>query len=249
MKEKIKKLSVSLNEELRQCKAALYEKTVSAIINILQAAATRECPVAIMFRYVDDDKEQSIYRIKKVSLNEKNELIVLYDSNTGDSYASDVRFEYNEDFEGEDTFNFSDKASDIFSIKMALEIYSSLVNYDLPRFLKKREKKHKKILAEFNKTWNDINVDELDDEQLRKYKNACFELYEKTGFLSLLDSPYVEESDNLNGKPFKVIKRATEDEADLEVMPLWLIMYEDGQTAYCYPEEITILEKETKTEQ
>lgn len=59
----------------------------------------------------------------------------------------------------------------------------------------------------------------------------------------------MEESDNRNGKPFKVMKRATEDEADLEVMPLWHIMYEDGQTAYCYPEEITILEKETKTEQ
>ena len=249
MEENIKKLSASLNEELQKCKAALYEKTVSAIINILQAAATRECPVAIMFRYIDDDNEQSIYRIKKVSLNEKNELIVLYDSNTGDSYASDVHFEYNEDFEGEDTFNFSDKASDIFSIEMALEIYSSMVNYDLPRFLKKRKEEHRKLLEEYEKTWKDINIYELDNEQLCKCKNACFELYEKTGFLTFLDSPYVEDADEQNGTPFKVLRRATTDEADLEDMPIWLIQCENGEKAYCYPEEISVLYKETETEQ
>ena len=245
--DKVLKHNEILNKEIQECKSALYQKTVTSIVSLLHHAATRECPVEIMFRYVNDNCEQSIYRIKKVSLNEKNELIVLYDSNTGDRYASDVYFEYDEDFDGEDTFNFSDKASDIFSIEMAQEIYSSLVNYDIPRFLKKRKEEHRKLLEEYEKTWKDVNLDDLDDDELRKNKEACFELYEKTGFLTLLDSPYVEESDMRNGAPFKVLRRANETEADLEVMPIWLIQYEDGEKAYCYPEEISILDKEFGT--
>ena len=41
---------------------------------------------------------------------------------------------------------------------------------------------------------------------------------------------------------FEVIRRATEEECDLEAMPLWLIRFENGDEAYCYPEEICKIE-------
>lgn len=245
--DKVLKQDEILNKEIQECKSALYQKTVTAIVSLLHHAATRECPVEIMFRYVDDDCEQSIYRIKKVYLDEDNHLLAVYDSNNGENDAADVRFEYDEDFEKEETLDFSVSTAGTFDIELVLKIYSSLVNYDIPRFLKKRKEEHRKLLEEHEKTWKDVNLDELDHDELLKNKEACYELYEKTGFLTFLDSPYMKGANGWNGTPFKVLRRATTDEADLEVMPIWLIQYENGEKAYCYPEEISVLDKEFGT--
>lgn len=94
---------------------------------------------------------------------------------------------------------------------------------------------------EFNKRWKDVKVDLLSEEQLRAFKQDCFALYETTGFLEVFDSPYDDEGEH-NGMPFKVVRRAGEHECDLEAMPIWLIEFQNGDNAYCYPEEITKLE-------
>lgn len=90
---------------------------------------------------------------------------------------------------------------------------------------------------DFNAKWGNINIDNLTDEEFREFKNDCFSVYEEIGFIEKFDSPYDDEGEH-NGMTFKVIRRATAEECDLEAMPIWLIEFENGDTAYCYPEEI-----------
>lgn len=99
---------------------------------------------------------------------------------------------------------------------------------------------------EFYKKWKDANPDKLSDEELRQFKQDCFEMYEQGGFLDTFDSPYDEQGEH-NGMTFKVVRRATTEECDLEAMPLWLVEFENGDTAYCYPEEICKAEKSSRT--
>ena len=94
----------------------------------------------------------------------------------------------------------------------------------------------------FDKKWQDINVNEMSDEQLSDFKNDCFSLYENNGFIEYFNSPYDDEGEH-NGMKFKVIRRANLNECDLEAMPIWLVEFENGDKAYCYPEEICIMEQ------
>lgn len=94
---------------------------------------------------------------------------------------------------------------------------------------------------EFSKKWSGIGVDNMTDDQLVEFKNDCFDLYESIGFIDRFDSPYDDIGGGMrehNGMKFKVLRRATMEECDLEAMPLWLVEFENGDTAYCYPEEI-----------
>ena len=94
---------------------------------------------------------------------------------------------------------------------------------------------------EFTAKWGGINIDNLSDEEFHEFKNDCFSMYEETGFIDRFDSPYDDEGEH-NGMTFKVIRRATTEECDLEAMPIWFIEFENGDTAYCYPEEICKVE-------
>jgi len=94
---------------------------------------------------------------------------------------------------------------------------------------------------EFDNKWKGVDPDELSDEQLQQFKQDCFAMYEQTGFLEKFDSPYDSEGEH-NGMKFKVVRRATAEECDIEAMPLWLVEFENGDTAYCYPEEICVIE-------
>ena len=98
---------------------------------------------------------------------------------------------------------------------------------------------------EFDKKWKDADPDKLSNEELRQFKQDRFEMYEQDGFLDTFDSPYDEQGEH-NGMKFKVVRRATSEECDLEAMPLWLVEFENGDTAYCYPEEICKAEKRTR---
>lgn len=98
---------------------------------------------------------------------------------------------------------------------------------------------------EFNDKWSGKDPDMMEDEQLLQFKNDCYDLYEETGFLPVFDSPYDEGGEH-NGMPFTVLRRATPEEVDIEAMPIWKVRFANGDEAFCYPEEITILEKERK---
>ena len=100
---------------------------------------------------------------------------------------------------------------------------------------------------EFNKKWKAADPDKLSDEELLQFKQDCFAMYEQAGFLDAFNSPYDEQGEH-NGMAFKVVRRATTEECDLEAMPLWLVEFENGDTAYCYPEEICKAEKSDRTD-
>lgn len=90
---------------------------------------------------------------------------------------------------------------------------------------------------QFAQKWQNTPIDEMEEEVLREFKLDCFSMYEEIGFTEIFNSPY-DDCRTHNGQKFQVIRRALEDEADLEAMPIWLIQFENGETAYCYPEEI-----------
>lgn len=100
---------------------------------------------------------------------------------------------------------------------------------------------------EFDEKWKTVDTDKLSDEEFQQFKQDCFAMYEQAGFLDTFDSPYDEQGEH-NGMTFKVVRRATTEECDLEAMPLWLVEFENGDTAYCYPEEICKTEKNTQTD-
>ena len=94
--------------------------------------------------------------------------------------------------------------------------------------------------------WSSTKVDDMTDSELAEFKEDCFQLYEQTGFIEKFDSPYDDHGEH-NGMKFEVIRRATVEECDLEAMPIWLVKFENGDEAYCYPEEICRIEQEKKT--
>ena len=94
----------------------------------------------------------------------------------------------------------------------------------------------------FNEKWGEWNKWECeDDNELQKYVEDAFQLYEQSGFIEKFDSPYDDNGEH-NGMGFEVLRRATVNECDLEVLPVWLVRFENGDEAYCYPEEIAVIE-------
>ena len=83
----------------------------------------------------------------------------------------------------------------------------------------------------------DFMSEEEEREFVKDYSNCC----EVEGFNNVYWSPYTEW-EKYYGKPFKVIKRVTEEECDLEVLPTWKIQFEDSTIIHAYPEEIVTSE-------
>lgn len=74
-------------------------------------------------------------------------------------------------------------------------------------------------------------------EREKEFVNDAFSCYENEGFSKEFWTPYKEHKDR-NGESFEVIKRATPNEQDLCVLPMWQIKFQDGTIIYAYPEEI-----------
>ena len=104
------------------------------------------------------------------------------------------------------------------------------------------------ILAEeeFDKKWKDVDKDDLDDDDLLNFIEDCYAMYETAGFLDTIHPVYTEPGEENYGQKFEVIRRAHFDETDIESMPLWLVLFANGNTAYCYPEEITATEEKNR---
>ena len=94
--------------------------------------------------------------------------------------------------------------------------------------------------TKFRLKWDDIDTDNLPDEEYREFKNDCFLMYETYGFSKTFHSPYDDEGEH-NGKPFKVVRRATTEECDIEAMPIWVVEFVgETEPCFCYPEEICV---------
>ncbi len=103
-------------------------------------------------------------------------------------------------------------------------------------------------LAEFDKKWNDIDRDSLNDEQEKEFIKDCFSMYEESGFASHYHSKY-DDSLIHDGKRFVVTSRCSVEKADCEQhqLPMWNIKFEDGTDFLAFPEEICRIEMKTNT--
>lgn len=91
---------------------------------------------------------------------------------------------------------------------------------------------------EFHDKWGDTDPWDIENENvLREYKEDCFKMWENAGFKERYMSK-IDPDEPYNNTPFKVLRRATEEECELHCMPLWLVELYDGHTAYCGPDEI-----------
>ena len=90
---------------------------------------------------------------------------------------------------------------------------------------------------ELEQAYETILINEMSFEDELRYRTDCFDTYEGIGFTDTFDSPY-EDKSKFNGKPFKVVRRMsyTEDNIDLECLPKWIISI-DGEEIEAYPEE------------
>jgi hypothetical protein len=79
--------------------------------------------------------------------------------------------------------------------------------------------------------------DEMTKEQERKFVEECFSNYENEGFAKVFWSQG-GDFEEYHNKPFKVTRRLTEDDADLDCLPMWEIEFEDGTNIHAYPDEI-----------
>lgn len=96
------------------------------------------------------------------------------------------------------------------------------------------------LYREYNKERSDMSFDEE-----VSFVEDCFDSYEHWGFAQTFKTPY-EDKAKYNGMKFTVDKRLsyTEDDVDLEVLPMWKIKMENGDVIDAYPEEICLAERE-----
>lgn len=98
--------------------------------------------------------------------------------------------------------------------------------------------------------WNEFDLkyksklrDFMSEEEEREFINDYTNCCEEEGFNNVYWTPY-EELKDCKGKKFKVLRRLTEKECDLDAMPMWEIQFEDGTVRGAYPEEIVPSEME-----
>lgn len=82
---------------------------------------------------------------------------------------------------------------------------------------------------------------DLDENEHRLFVTDCFDTYEGFGFIDTFQSPF-EENEKYNGRKFTVLRRLTEEDADLECLPMWRIRFGKGKEFDAYPEEICFAE-------
>lgn len=127
-KEEIEKISYCVNKAVGDCYWSVYW----ALAQVLKPY--KKIPVELMFRYIDDDCEQDIIRVKKVYLNEHDEVCYISDEWNGQDWAADVRFDYNDCFKDEGEGNlFEATPESLFNLDFINELYNEVVNYAIPK--------------------------------------------------------------------------------------------------------------------
>lgn len=92
--------------------------------------------------------------------------------------------------------------------------------------------------------WKDeyFTREQMTEERELEWVEYCFEAYEADGFAETYHTPF-KQYEEFEGKPFTVVKRLNEYDADLCSLPMWIIKFEDGNTLAAWPEEICNTER------
>lgn len=113
----------TLDSLIVSLKGSLYEALVIALSAIVESLGGK-ISCKFLYRYIDSDAEQDIYRIKELFL-QNGILFYRYDSYNGETNAADVQADYDEDFENEDTVAFMDVVKvTTFDIDFISDIYN-----------------------------------------------------------------------------------------------------------------------------
>ncbi len=122
-----------INDKIKDAYFAIYY----ALKDVLKEnGGSVECE--LMYRYIDSDCEQDIYRVKKVYLNEYEEVCYISDEWNGEDYAADVRFDYDDCFKDEGEGNLWLAGADtMFNLDFINELYHEVVDYALPKIYAK----------------------------------------------------------------------------------------------------------------
>ena len=81
------------------------------------------------------------------------------------------------------------------------------------------------------------DVESMPEEVMREFIQDKFEAYEEAGFC---ETAIMDHSDyeKYNNQPFKIVRRLTEEDCDLECLPMWRIEFNDGFQVDVYADEI-----------
>lgn len=92
-------------------------------------------------------------------------------------------------------------------------------------------------------TWEEMKVkypedrSDMSEEREKEFVEDCFSCYESEGFAKKFWTPF-ESHRKRKGQTFEVVRRLTEEDCDLCILPMWNIKFEDGIVTGAYPEEI-----------
>lgn len=139
VREVLSRMSL-IDVNLKDMRSNLYRSYLFAILDMVRPLM-KEFPDGITsrfcFRYIDDDNEQSVYRVKKVKVagENMNTLLVLMDTNNGDSWPSDIHAseDYDDDFENERWEDFNIDHPTILDVDFIHQLYIELHDYTLVR--------------------------------------------------------------------------------------------------------------------
>ena len=87
-----------------------------------------------------------------------------------------------------------------------------------------------------------LSRDQMTEDEERAWVDHLFDEYEKAGFSEVFHTPYEQYKERI-GQKYQVIGRCTEQDCDLECLPMWKIRFEDGVETCAHEVEICKLEQ------
>ena len=115
----------------------LFDLLYAAILNLILPYGSLD--LYALHRYIDDDCEQAIIRLKKIWI-EDGELFIKTDENNGESYPADVHFDYDEDFEKETEWKLNSISKyEVANVMLLYDLYDEIYNYAIPRLQREQQ--------------------------------------------------------------------------------------------------------------
>lgn len=130
----------SFDKAIQSMRDALYYAILAAIIELVKPFMEKNpdgIKCSLLYRYIDADLMQSVYRIKRVKV-EDGKVFVLADSDKGETPADELDYNYEEDWENESMDDLSSRPFvDSFWLDYIQSIYHCLKEYDIPKLSSK----------------------------------------------------------------------------------------------------------------
>ena len=122
----------------------LYAAILSKIKECLSCISEKSVDCQMVFRYIDDDLEQDVIRVKQVRVD-GDHLVCVSDTWNREGYAADVHFDDDWAFEDEGTTVLDDQNIPVlngtFPLDFLVAVYNEVTDYAIPRALSRQAEK------------------------------------------------------------------------------------------------------------